>query len=171
MMIFGPLARAGFVNDDFDPPTWAGRAQFFVPDPPSPCLGLGPGFHSVNGIEDSCQGVAFLSLSGNFGGAHLSFSGHDTSDIFGMVLGTGPVLLQGISSDLIQLNCSGACDDSNWFVQFVSGDDVLLMQDSTLVALAPTEVFTNATPEPGSFALILGALGAGWIARRRKIAT
>jgi hypothetical protein len=46
---------------------------------------------------------------------------------------------------------------------FVNG-----VQCSGVVSTALTVTFTQTTPEPGSLGLLLGALGAGWWARRRK---
>ena len=173
---WGPVAQATIFGDDFDPPIppWSGHATFFVPGTPSPCLSLGSGLHSVNQESDPCQGVALVGLSADFGTTHFSFTGSSTN-IFDMILGSGPVLLQGIDSNPIPIGCSGPiCDDSSWFVQFTAPfDSVTLFEQLcdgncflSTVAIAPNQTFSN--PEPGSLALILGALGVGWLSKRRK---
>ncbi|MGH8713036.1 MAG: PEP-CTERM sorting domain-containing protein [Casimicrobiaceae bacterium] len=193
----GGAANAGHYGTSYDPGFFSGDAIFFVPYPPSSCLGLGAGFHAVNGEGDICQGVAVTSISATaktedmLHTAHLTFSGSDVDDITGMVLGNEEPLLQGINSRLIPVDCSGdnvLCDDSNWFIQFsvfaplsvhpdsvipVRDQQVFLYQcadiDTCLFATAKGEGFTQV-PEPGTVALILGGLAAGWLTRKRKAA-
>ena len=204
-MVLGGAANAGFYGGSYDPNSFLGTAVFFVPDPPSPCLGLGAGFHFVNGESDDCTGVGLVSVSTDatdgVNTAHLSFSGFST-DISGMVLGFDEPLLQGINSGFIPLDCTGTlCGSDNWFIQFSSGlplqhpsfaaqfleDDnnpldglnnqVFLFDvcsdcrpdPNNPFATASTVTFVNV-PEPGSLMLILGALAAGWLGRKRKSA-
>lgn len=203
---FGSAANAGFYGSNFDPDFFLGSSVFFVPDS---CLDpVTPGFQSVNGAEDPCQGVAMTSTSadatdsdGNT--AHLTFAGFDTADITGMVLADSEPFLRGINSDLIPLVCTGAeilCLNFNWFIQFDSGlpqsaltffsasadssdapglnNSVTLWQlcgecnDPRVFDVANNVTFFKITqaPEPGTLALILGGLGAGWLARKRKTA-
>jgi hypothetical protein len=49
------------------------------------------------------------------------------------------------------------CEDASW-----------TPLDCQVVSTATHVTFTQTTPEPGSLGLLLGALGAGWWARRRK---
>jgi len=52
-----------------------------------------------------------------------------------------------------------------------NSDDFLVCGDPAFAAPGPNGFVTFAVvPEPGSLALIVGALGAGWIVRRRKTA-
>ncbi|MGH8849759.1 MAG: PEP-CTERM sorting domain-containing protein [Casimicrobiaceae bacterium] len=204
----GGAANAGHYGTSYDPNFFSGVAVFFVPDPPSPCLGLGAGVHAVNGEGDTCQDVAVTSISATaktedmLHTAHLTFSGSDVDDITGMVLGFEEPLLQGINSRLIPVDCSGdnvLCDDTDWFIQFDSGlrppaplasfvhaefvnplaglfNQVFLYSgcsdDCTpqQFAVANTNVTFTQVPEPGTVALILGGLAAGWLTRKRKAA-
>ncbi|MFI4953267.1 MAG: PEP-CTERM sorting domain-containing protein [Burkholderiales bacterium] len=139
--IFAGPANAGYYGSHYDPVlsnSFNGDDVFFVPDPPSPCLDPAiPGFQHVNGEADPCTGVALVKASldatdVNNNTAHLSFTGFDTQDITGMVLGSEEPLLRGINSDRISLTCSGnniLCDDFTWFISFESG-------------LPPPELFT-----------------------------
>ncbi|MGH3525603.1 MAG: hypothetical protein ACRDU4_22920, partial [Mycobacterium sp.] len=49
----GGPANAGHYGTSYDPNFFSGDAIFFVPDPPSSCLGLGAGFQTVNGDGDT----------------------------------------------------------------------------------------------------------------------
>ena len=163
--LFAGAANAGFYGSHYDPNSFAGNAVFFVPDSPSPCLGLGPGFHFVNGETDDCTGVGLVSVSTDatdgVNTAHLSFSGFST-DISGMVLGFEEPLLQGINSGFIPLDCSGAlCDGENWFIRFDSGLPLeaeissFLLQDSNPLDGLNNQVFlyevcSDCRPGPGN---------------------
>ncbi|HXX85606.1 MAG TPA: PEP-CTERM sorting domain-containing protein [Casimicrobiaceae bacterium] len=179
-MAFASVACAAVFNDGFDPDSnpvpFNGNATFLVPQS---CLDLGPGTYFVNyHSEAACTGVELLSLSATYNGDSFTFSGHDTADIFGIILEPGPVALQGIDSDPIYLNCSGPnCGTGeypDWYAVFSQGADVSLCNSygevdcnpENIVSVATTENFSN--PEPGSLALIGGALAAGWFGRRRK---
>lgn len=223
----GSPAHAGHVGANWDPTFHNGVASFFVPDLPSPCLGLGAGFHTVNGsgIGDTCLGVLIESADVNINVptgpgavvAHLVLPPPipASNAITGMVLGNpgdDPAVVgfnsAGISSpNVIQLSavsCTGDCP-TNWFIVFDSGLPLSTLYESTLYdsgrldglfntvaiyeqfcgdgcgprqllndgegAISTDVTFTTlTTPEPGSLVLLLGALGAGWLARRRKVA-
>jgi hypothetical protein len=192
LFLLSAAANAGAIGGHWDPAFFLGDAQFFVPDPPSPCLN-GSGFESVNQSGDPCQGVALQSVSSDVGDlsgntAHLSFSGNFTgiNQIY-LVPSASPVV-QGINmSSPVQLTCTDIttattsfCDDGNWFLQFFSSplqepvgayNEVQLLfarcSECGFEEITSSENVTF-TPEPGTLGLILGALSAAWSVRRRK---
>jgi hypothetical protein len=113
---------------------------------------------------------------------------------------TGIVLDPGVSPIVVgfntmeipitQVGCIGThCGPNTWDIEWVSGlhqeeedgneewapwnpldglnNQVFLFENGNQVGVATHVAFT---PEPGSLGLLLGALGAGWLARRRKAA-
>jgi hypothetical protein len=203
----GMPAQAGHVGANWDPTFHNGVASFFVPDPPSLCLTLGEGIHSVNPGFEGCDGVLVQSVDVNVNvpdivTATLSLAPPipNTSAIQAIVLGpTGAnPLVVGLNSGFIPLTDNGSCDGecpTNWFLVFDSGlptpDDPGPL-DGLFNTVTIWEQFCTGdgcyapkllnggvgatstdvafTPEPGSLGLLLGAVGAGWLARRRKIA-
>ena len=120
-----------------------------------------------------------------------SESGADYTDVWGVDVAGGQVV--GLDTFAIGPGVvSGNADSSlngNWWIQWYDGfnslDDgsgnlintVSLYYntgcDNSMPCLAEytaTNVTFTTTPEPGSLGLLLGGLGAGWWARRRKIA-
>jgi hypothetical protein len=197
LFVLSATANAGAIGGKWDPPFFTGIAEFFVPDPPSPCLS-GSGAENVNGANP-CTGVVLLSVSADRGdGAgntgHLSFDGPpDTANINQIFLQPSahpPV--QGINmSAPFELNCEDVsgdfCDDLAWFFQFTFTSDFPSVSNSVrLFSCSDVDFETGGcddeggfkteatsrdvtfTPEPGTLALIIGALGAAWGARRRK---
>lgn len=187
-------AQAKFIGTAFDPPFFMGGGTFFLPDTPA-CLGLPDGFNSVNGGSDPCTGVvlvsAFANVSDDDGTAHLSLPPPTSgaTDISGIVIdGESAQLVIGVNTVLIPIgvdSCTGDLCDYEWWIQWDSGlpEGELLANSVTLFRqFCPEGCFgdrmefgdpaTNVTffpaPEPGSLALLVGALGAGWIVRRRR---
>jgi hypothetical protein len=115
--------------------------------------------------------------------------------VTGMVLNpaASPIVVGFNTTEIpiTQDSCSGpSCGTNSWDIQWVSGlpsggggedirtffvqnplegldNQVLLYENGSLVGTAANVAFT---PEPGSLGLLLGAVGAGWLARRRKAA-
>lgn len=178
LVLAGP-ARAGIWSSDYDPPAFIGSASF---DVPTPCLaGVAdgeylpaafPGCAPIRVISNvsTTPAISFASV--------LPSSAVTSYDVIG-----GQFV--GVDTGIIGSSALGF-----WF-QFLSnfqqiGDfpptvtnTVNLYNDCsldgpTLFCGSPVNVATIVTfrpaPEPGSLALIIGALGAGWLARRRKIA-
>lgn len=124
--------------------------------------------------------------------------GADTEDIWGIdVLGGALVGLDTfpIGPGAVGDNPDGNLSDTSWWIQWwdgvysqyygagvgevlfntVSLENAPCENDSgtpqgcnSVVSMATTVTFTQTTPEPGSLGLLLGALGAGWWARRRN---
>ena len=203
--IGGGPAQAKTVPVTYDPSVFIGVGTFLVPDAPSPCLGLGIGFHFVNPGTEGCSNVtlesASLSTHDNNGGtANLSLASPSTL-VTGMVLDPGGSVVHVVGMDTEQIplqvdSCGGDLCGSTWAIQWESGlqpqeesaalayavewdgnpldgltNQVLLFQTScdgtctTTQSAATNVVFA---PEPDSLGLLLGALGAGWLVRRRK---
>ncbi|HEV2976015.1 MAG TPA: PEP-CTERM sorting domain-containing protein [Casimicrobiaceae bacterium] len=200
IMIWGAPAQAKTIGSSFDPDIFSGVGTFFVPDPPgSDCLTQGIGFHAVNGYN-SCKGVVLESASltakdtlGDTFVLSLPPPTPNANAVTGMVLNpaASPIVVgfNTIEIPITQVSCSGpSCHTNTWDIQWLSGlpreDDyeydgngwnplaglnnqVLLFENGNKVGTATHVAFT---PEPGSLGLLLGALGAGWLARRRKAA-
>lgn len=189
-------AQAGFIGTKFDPTFFDGVGTFFVPDSPSPCLGLSDGFHSVNPGGEGCSGVVLVSAAVNVsdggGTAHLSLPPPvpSATAVTGIVLDSlAASVLVGVNTDLIPIfadACAGDLCFYNWYLSWDSGlsgkggelnNQVFLFRQACSIEFCgdivqfgdpATHVEFFLTPEPGSLALILGALGAGWLARRRR---
>ncbi len=193
--------QAKLIGTSFDPigtASWSGKGTFFVPDSPSPCLGLSDFvLHSVNPGSEGCSGVSLISVSVTVtdagGSASLSLLA-PSSDISDIVLDhTTPQILVGVNTGQIALDVTGCGGDLcpyEWAIEWhtaLVGDSVsntvsllalycpdgpsTCTGDSILVGGAPArDVKFFPAPEPGSLALLFGALGAGWLARRRRAA-
>ena len=196
VMIWGAPAQAKIIGSGFDPVNppvmFSGDGTFFVPDS---CLTLPIGFHA---LPASCPGVVLesASLSGHDasgGMVDLSLLGSDPgTDVTGMVLNphASPVVVgfNTIEIPMMVDSCMGDLCGQSWFLQWKSGlpseeedDDwqlyglnntVSLFENCNSPSCVPVGIATHVTftPEPGSLGLLLGALGAGWLARRRKAA-
>ena len=187
-------AQAGFIGTKFDPPFFSGSGTFFLPDTPA-CLGLPDGFNSVNGGSDPCSGVvlvnAAVNVSDDGGTAHLSLPPPTpgATSVSGIVINSASAsLVVGVNTTFIPIgvdSCTGDLCDFEWFIEWDSNlpEGELLSNSVTLFrqfcpdgCIGDREQFgdpaTNVTffptPEPGSLALLVGALGAGWIVRRRR---
>jgi hypothetical protein len=187
-------AQAKLVGSAFDPPLFDGIGTFLLPDIPA-CLGLGGGFQSVNGGSDACTGVILLSAAVNAsdsgGTAHLSLPPPtpDAMAVSGIVIDTeAPQLVVGVNTGMIPIfadACTGDLCDFQWWIQWDSGlpgGEFLSNSVSLFAQYCPEGCFGDVfrfgdpavdvkfflTPEPGSLALLVGALGAVWMVRRRR---
>jgi len=188
------LAGAAAVTTGWDPVTSKGTALLTVGDI---CLTY-TGFLKVNGFEDSSNGCtvslvsATVTLVDTDPAETATFTLGPSSAIWGIDVVGGAV----VGLDTFQIGPGVVGGDSaltgNWWIQWWDGvnsleDGVGLLVNtvslehatcgdtpvlngtpcSGVVSTAKTVTFTT-TPEPGSVGLLLGALGAGWLARRRK---
>lgn len=195
-LVFAGTAQAKLVGSAFDPPFFDGIGTFLLPDVAA-CLGLSGGFHTVNGGSDPCTGVLLLSASVNVsddgGTAHLSLPPPvpSATAVGGLVIDTESLsLVVGVNTGMIPIfadACTGDLCFYEWWIQwdsglpggeFLSNSVVLFAQfcpegctgDRFQFGEPARDVKFFLTPEPGSLALLVGALGAGWIARRRRTA-
>jgi hypothetical protein len=185
LMLAGP-ARAGIWSSDYDPIgsiTFSGRAFFQFDDS---CLAV-DGFYSAA----FCHTV-FLSATADISDTspatgHLNFASvlPNTANVGDIVIVNHALagVDTGVIGSVFPGPCTGDLCGTPWWIQFESGleDPVFLFTGSCpdgpstcTPNISPQGVATNVTfarvPEPGLLALILGALGAGWLARRRKSA-
>ena len=188
LSIAGP-ACAGVWSADYDPVgeiTFNGRAFFQFDDS---CLAE-DGFYSAS----SCHTV-LLSATAEISDdspatGHLDFASvlPDVANVQNIVIVDHA--LAGVDTNLIGFVFPDPCDGdlcgTPWWIQFESGfdDPVFLFTgpcpdgpstcrpnegpSGTAIHVAFARV--DLVPEPGSLSLILGALGLGWLVRRRKSA-
>jgi hypothetical protein len=179
--MFGTVAQATFYGGDFDPPTIIGHftGHFIVNDVDDRCL-AGEG-----GCEIDLFSLVIFN-SGHFGSGDFSgFQANIANNaIFdgGLHFDSVPIPLTSPFSDFAFAGSGsvGAAVICNPCVQFTTafGKDFLDLEghQGYLANLYndPAEVADNAIytaariPEPGSLGLLVGGIGAAWLARRRK---
>lgn len=185
---FGTLAQATFYGGDFDPPTITGHftGHFIVNDVNDQCL---------VGNSEGCR-IDLISLlitnSGDFGSGDFSTGqtniASDVSFVGGLHFMSVPIPLSPPFSDF-QLASAGLGDlapalNCNPCVQFTPtiGND-FFQHHGFIADLGFFDVnnqFTSGDnaiyvaariPEPGSLGLLVGGIGAAWLARRRRTTT
>jgi hypothetical protein len=184
-LLLGFTAQAGLWSADYDPPAYVGTATFEVP---AACLsGVADGSYTQAG-NLGCAPIEILSNISTL--PAVDFASILPQNLCAsceyVVIGERFV---GVNTGII--GSVFANDDVYWF-EFLStfdpgnNEDILpsvtnfvnlyndceLNSDDVLTCAEPIFqadlVVFAAVPEPGSIGLILGALGAGWLARRRK---
>ncbi len=166
----GNPAQASLWDATYDPPEFVGTAVFNVPDA---CLSVPNGLHAGGCGIQVISNVTTAPFAINFAGALPS------SDILSYVVIGGQ--LAGVETGIIGSVNVSATD--YWFQFLTSFNNNAVSNVADLYTnCSDNECSTTAqttrgvtfarqtTPEPGSLGLILGALGAGWWARRRKAA-
>ena len=178
-------AQAVFVSGNFDPPDLSGTHTFeLVGD----CVHSGTYTLNVNN-EGACD-VTLTRLTVVLDHSFpLDFSSSiPFFDINSILVESGQ--LAGVDTDLIgPAVVSSGTYAGSWWIQYYyfSGDPVDLLQDpcptpgttgrcvvdtAFTVTFFPSDadgnpIDGNRIPEPGSLLLLVAALGAGWLARRR----
>jgi hypothetical protein len=180
----GPPVQAGNWGSHFDPLTFFGDGLFEVDDS---CL-LEDGIYYFPDCNVSLLAVTAELDDGSGGTGHLDFAPVlPSSDIWDIVISGGALV--GVDTGLIGFvfpsSCSGDILCGNpWWIQWQSefGDPVFLYTGdcfenegfecfpNEFSSAEATNVTFTRVPEPGSLGLLLGALGAGWLTRRRKAA-
>ncbi len=179
-------AYAAVWNSDYDPPQFVGMAAFNVPDA---CLAAADNLYSVGALP-GCSVITVLSnvttmpvaidfapalpstdvnsyvvIGGQFVGVNTGIiGGVDVGDVdywFQFVATFTPGSIESAPSVHNLVNLFSNCESFGDSGRVSCGDPV---------ATATQGVTFTRVPEPASLALILGALGAGWLARKRRIA-
>jgi len=187
VMALSAPARAAIWSSDYDPlPEFVGTGSFNVPDA---CLAAEDNLYVVGALS-GCSVITVLSnvstnpvvidfaaalpstdvdsyvvIGGKFVGVNTGFiGGVDVGDVnywFQFVATSTPGSIESPPSVHNLVNLFSNCESFGDSGSVSCGDPI---------ASATQGVTFTRVPEPGSLALILGALGAGWLARRRKIA-
>jgi hypothetical protein len=184
LLLAGPV-HAGLWGSDYDPPAFIGSAVF---DVPTPCLSGVPDGEYAPGAFAGCSPIRVVSNIATTPAINFS-SILPSSAIFSYDVIGG----QFVGVDTGSIGFATVGTDRYWFEfvsnfipgvggEFPSPPSVtnvvnLYRNCSTVEGLAcgdPVNVATTVTfaavPEPASLGLMLGAFGAGWLARRRKVA-
>jgi len=187
MATLGSPVHAGVWQGMFDPLSFSG-VGFFQFDNHCETDNLGTGTYTqaqcnVSFLHGSIDIVDKDSFDVTVGTGHVNFgSSTDISDIVivgGQLVGVDT----GFLGPAFTSSCTGTlCNGNPWWHQWLS-DPVDLFtgtcgdgcsRNPNSVATAFTVIFTrlpdNGAPEPGTLGLILGGVGAAWLARRRKAA-
>jgi hypothetical protein len=183
--MFGTVAQATFYGGDFDPPDLTGHftGRFIVNDVNDGCL------HPDGGCEIDLISLVITTSSGNFGSG--DFSGfqaniaNNASFVGGLHFLSVPIPLSSPFSDFefasAGLGSLAAAVNCNPCVQFTPdiGDDFFqhhgflanlgFFDSNNQFVSGDTAIYVAAPiPEPGSLGLLVGGIGAAWLARRRK---
>jgi hypothetical protein len=176
---FGTLAQATFYGGDFDPPDATGHfmGRFIVNDVDDHCL------TDTDGCEIDLISLV-ITISGDFGSGDFS---NGQKNIASQVSFEGglhflsvPIPLTSpsfIPSDFASAGFGSlapgvACNPCVMFTPDI-GDD-FFQHHGFIANLFNDAVNNNAIyvaapiPEPGSLGLLVGGIGAAWLARRRK---
>jgi hypothetical protein len=170
-------AQAVFVSGDFDPPDLSGTHTFDLEG--SSCFATNGQITVNNGDVNNCR-VTLTRLTVLLDHSFpLNFSSFiPFSGITSILVENGQ--LAGVDSNLIgAAMVSEGIYTGSWWIQYAFfSDPVYLYKTCTdfprcvvdtafTVTFFPSDANGNRIPEPGSLALIVAALGAGWLARRR----
>ena len=182
--MFGTASQATFYGGDFDPPEILGHfTGHFLINVTGPC-------NHPNAENSDCR-IDLVNLiidaSGTFGGGWLS---NGQSDIATHILYDGRLI--AFDSELIDLfrpfdvgfdsftgpsaiPCTPSLRFTSVFDRDFAGHPGFIadMECDNVQghSVGDNAIYTLAqVPEPGTLALILGGIGAGWLTRRRKAA-
>jgi hypothetical protein len=170
--MFGTAAQATFYTGIFDPPV---PADHFVGE-------------FVLNVHDGCSiyscDIDLVSLSittGDSIGGHNMFTGAQSNIALsgasfdgGLNFTSELIFLNSVSTDLFRgIGVNAVCGPSLMFNAGTDGQFVATVGSNCTGQFVPVDTATyvaTAVPEPGTLALILGGVGAGWLTRRRKSA-
>jgi hypothetical protein len=184
------VASAAPYQGGFDPIRFSG--QYIINVDPT-CLDT-DGWHANAGICSATLLNTFAEVTAlptdtpNFNG-HLFFAPPSisvSSELFGIFVSEGRI--DSFDTALLPFVSSTPTTSDEWWIQFVSGQmpcticitafdtslrGVYLYANSMTAPVAMAQysglaIDLGAIPEPGTLGLMLGALGAGWLARRRR---
>jgi hypothetical protein len=183
-MICGGPAQAVFYGNDFDPIgplSFSGHALWQFDDA---CQT--PGMHSAATCHLALLSATVDMTAGVGNSGHLDFASRlpATSQLIDFFIDSSG-LLEGIDTNLIgwvfPAPCAGTLCGTPWWIQWQAFSDPVFLYTGNCDgpnSCVPNEFSQGAAfnvtftrlvvPEPGTLGLLLGALGAGWWARRRK---
>jgi hypothetical protein len=167
----GRPAQAGIWDATYDPLLeFAGTAVLNVPDA---CLSVPDGLHSGGCGIQVISNVTTAPFALNFAAALPSTNVLSYVVVGGQLAGVetgiiGPVDVSETDywfQFLTSFNNNAVSNVANLYTDCSDNECSTTAQTTSGVTFA-----RQTTPEPGSLGLILGAFGAGWLARRRKTA-
>ncbi|MEO8849712.1 MAG: PEP-CTERM sorting domain-containing protein [Casimicrobiaceae bacterium] len=185
MLLFGGTASGAFYSSSFDPPgplNFGGTALFQLDDS---CL-TDDGFYTAGACHLTLvHATVDMIDTASHDTGHLDFVNvlPDTFDMVDLYISGGNLI--GVDTGWVGWTltspCSGTLCGIPWWIRWQSGlpDPVYLYTGtcSTVshctpnhdpAGIAPNVTFTRV-PEPGTLALVIAALGAGWLVRRRRL--
>ena len=189
--VLGSPAGAAPYGGAFDPDSFGG--EYIIDVNPS-CLALN-GWLANN---DMCGPMSLTSAFADVVNSNPAYVGQltfapPTSDLLGIYVYGGEIV--AFDTDLVQNSGSDPTSGDTWFIQFVSGMMPSCIENCyDFSDFAPANVidpslqgvylYVNqgvdpvqradyigpaaAIPEPGTLSLLFGALGGGWLARRKR---
>ena len=186
IVIFAAPASAVHYTSGFEPLSFFGTGLFQFDDS---CLTANGGNGTYTGAQ--CN-VSLLSVTASLnntdppvGTGQLDFAPvlPDSGDIIDIIISNGTLV--GVNTDPIGFvfpsPCTGDVCGTPWWIEWDSFSDpvnqVLLFTGSCdgeecfrneLPSGSTFNVTFNRVPEPGTLGLIIGGVGAAWVARRRK---
>jgi hypothetical protein len=166
----GNAAQASLWDATYDPPEFVGTAVFNVPDA---CLSVTDGLHTGGCGIQVTSNVTTAPFAINFAATLPSTDVLSYVVVGGQLVGVetgiiGPVDVSETDywfQFLTSFNNNAVSNVANLYTDCSDNECSTTAQTTSGVTFA-----RQTTPEPGSIGLILGAFGAGWLARRRKAA-
>ena len=194
---FAGAAHASLYDEDYDPFLFSGGARFQVGDncvahngefaansigcspvdmeaSPLPFVTVNDGTHtsalnfggftgdSVDMVQVAVIGLQFVGIDTNPIGGFTAVDATDFPGFFFLQFGYVPTY----SGNFASIEAANLVSVANFVQIYHCSSDVF--SEGCILQGTANRVTITRVPEPGTLALILGGLGAGWFARRKK---